>query len=267
MMRASWATLKKDTELLIFPVLSFLAVALLVASFALPWLDEGMMPFLARAGEGDPLFYLWTFLFYLATSFVTIFFNAAIVGCALARMTGDDPTVRFGLRLAWRNLPQILGWSLATGTVGFLLRMVEERVGTAGRVVTSVLGMAWSVTSFLVVPVLVHRDVGPIDAYRESVSMLKETWGAQIAGSVSFSLLFGALGGPPVVFLVLLSAQAGLVTLGVALAAGGAYLILLVLVFATLQSIFQAAVYAYAYAGSAPPAFDEQALSSSFRPK
>ena len=264
-MWASWTVLKKDTELLVFPVLSGIATLLVMASFALPLFEGDVLQSLAQVGENDPLFYLGSFLFYVATSFVMIFFNAAIVGCALARMTGEDPTVRFGLRMAWQRLPQILLWTLATSTVGFLLRMVEERVGTAGKIVTSVLGMAWSATSFLVVPVLVHQGVGPVDAYKESVSMLKSTWGAQLTGTVSFSLLFLLLGIPPVALIVGLALQGSVIAIGTAIAVSGAYLVLLAIVQATLQSIYQAAVYAYAYAGEAPAGFDEHALSSSFR--
>lgn len=213
-MRASWTVLKKDTELLVFPALSSIAVLLVMASFAFPLFEHGGL----QAGEGGR--YVLMFLFYLATSFVMIFFNAALVGCALARMTGDDPTVRFGLQLAWRRLPQIFLWALATSTVGFLLRAVEDWVGAGGKIITSILGMTWSVTSYLVVPVLVHKAVGPIEAYKESVSMLKKTWGAQITGTISFSFLFVVLSLPPVALLVGMSLQSSMVTLGTARGSG-----------------------------------------------
>jgi hypothetical protein len=266
MMRASWTVLKKDTELLVFPALSSIAVVLVVASFAVPLFEGGGMSF-SQIGDGGPLTYVLLFLFYVVTSFVMIFFNAALVGCALARMTGDDPTVRFGLRLAWRRLPQIFLWALATSTVGFFLRVVEEWVGIGGKIITSILGMAWSVTSYLVVPVLVHKAVDPVEAYKESVSMLKKTWGAQITGTISFSLLFAVLSIPPLALLVAISLQGSLVAVGTAMAIAAVYLVLLFLVQATLQSIFQAAVYAYAYAGEVPPGFDERTLSASFRRK
>lgn len=51
-----------------------------------------------------------------------------------------------------------------------------ERVGVTGRLVVALLGMAWSVTSFLVVPVLVHKGSGPVEAYTESATMLKQAW-------------------------------------------------------------------------------------------
>jgi hypothetical protein len=266
-MRASWEVLKKDTELLVFPLLSSIGSLLVMGSFMIPILDEGEVQVFTQIGKKDPLAYVWLFLFYFATSFVVIFFNSAIIGCALARMMGKDPTVQFGFRVAWRRLSHILLWALATSTIGFLLRIIEERVGFAGRLVVAVLGMAWSVTSFLVVPVLVHKGSGPVEAYTESATMLKQTWGEQITGTVSFSLLFAALGVPPVVLLVGVALTGSGMAIGAALAISLVYLVLLALVQSTLQSIYQAALYCYAQAGSAPVGFDEHVLEESFRLK
>ena len=265
LMRNALGVLKKDTELLVFPVLSTIAAGLVMVSFAIPLLGDGVRPLLARAGAHDPVLYVWGFLFYFANYFVVIFFNAAIVACALARMTGDDPTVRFGLRTAWRRLGPIVLWALATSTVGFALRVIEERVGMVGRIVVAVLGMTWSVTSFLVVPVLVHKGKGPIDAYTDSIAMLKRSWGEQIVGNVSFGLLFVVLGFVPVGLVVAVATTGSTIALGTAIAISGIYLLLLVLAQATLQAIYQAAVYCYAYTGSAPEGFDERALADSFR--
>lgn len=259
--------LKKDPELLVFPFLSSIAAALVAASFALPLLDEGARHLLTRLGENDPLVYLWAFLFYVANSFVVIFFNAAIVACALARMTGRDPTVRFGLRAAWHRRRPIFLWALATGTVGFLLRMIEERVGGVGRIVVALLGMTWSVTSFLVVPVLVHKGTGPVDAYQDSVAMLTRSWGEQIIGTVSFAWLFVVLGLVPAGVLFGVATTGSLIATGTAAVLCVLYLVVLGLAQSTLQAIYQAAVYCYARTGSAPDGFDERALAHSFRPR
>lgn len=267
LMGASWEVLKKDRELMLFPVLSSLAAALLMGSFVVPLGEEGLRQFMSRAGQNDPVFYICLFLFYFANSFILIFFNSAIIACALARMTGRDPTVAFGLRAAWRRLWQILLWALATSTVGFVLRLVEERVGIVGQIVVAVLGMAWSVTSFLVVPVLVHTGKGPIEAYTDSVSMLKQSWGEQIVGNVSFALLFGILGVLPVGLVLAVAITGSHFATSTVIALSVVYLLLLGLVQATLQAIYQAAVYCYAHTGSAPEGFDEQALANSFRLK
>lgn len=266
-MGASWRVLKKDTELLLFPVLSAMSAALVMGSFLLPLFSKGGIQYLMHAHEYRPLVYVWGFLFYVANYFVTIFFNAAIIACALARMTGRNPTVRFGLRAAWRRFPQIFLWTLATSTVGLILRAIEERVGLVGRIVVSLLGMAWSVTSFLVVPVLVHRGKGPIAAYQESVALLKRSWGEQITGTVSFVLIFALLGLLPIVILMATAMSDSLFISGSGLVISMAYVVLLGIVQSTLQAIYRAAVYCYARTGSAPRGFNDPMLANSFRRK
>lgn len=265
LMNSAWNVLKKDKELLLFPVLSSIAAALVVGSFSLPLAGEGVGQILSRAGEIGWMVYLWVFLFYVASYFVVIFFNSAIVACALARMTGDDPTVRFGLRMAWNRLWSIFLWALVTSTVGFVLRVIEERVGLVGQIVVALLGMTWTVTSFLVVPVLVHKGKGPAGAYKDSVSMLKKSWGEQIVGNVSFALLFAVLGFLPFGLVLAVAALGSPIALWTAVALWGVYLVLLGLTQSTLLAIYQAAVYCYAHTGTAPEGFGEQALASSFR--
>ena len=46
--------------------------------------------------------------FCLVSSFVIIFFNAALVACAKIRFDGGDPTIRQGLSVAWTRAGKIL---------------------------------------------------------------------------------------------------------------------------------------------------------------
>lgn len=266
-MGASWKVLKLDKELLLFPVLSMLAVVLVVASFALPLLDDTARRHLETASQSQPAVYAGLFLFYVANYFVILFFNAGIVACALERMNGGDPTIGFGLRAAWRHLPQILGWAVVTSTVGLILRAIEERVGLIGQIVVAVLGMTWTVTSFLVIPVLINEGKGPIQAYEDSASMLKRSWGEQIIGNVSFALIFVVLGVVPVGLVVLAVASGSDVAVTTALILAAVYVLVAALVQSTLQAIYQAAVYRYASQGSVPGGFDDEMLAGAFRRK
>lgn len=267
MMRASWWVLKQDKELLLFPVLSTIAAVLVVVSFALPLFGLGLMSNLDQGGEGNPLIYVIAFAFYFVNYFVIIFFNSAIVACAIQRMEGGNPTVGSGLSAAWQRLPQILGWALVTSTVGFILRMIEERVGFVGQIIVAVLGMAWTVTSFLVVPVLVVEGKGALQAYKDSVGMLKRTWGEQLMGNIGFGLVFMLLGLPAAVVVVLSFASGSPTAVMVAVGLSALYLVSLGVVQSTLQAIYQAAVYRYAVDGRAPAGFDEQLMAESFRHK
>lgn len=268
LMGASWRMLQQDKRLIVFPLISGVALAVVVTLFAVP----AFVAFKGQAGPGSS--FHWTmpmyaalFVFYFLDYFVIVFFNSALIACVLKQVDGEQPTLGYGLAFAWQRLPQILGWALLTSTVGMLLRMLEEKVGFVGRIVIGLLGMAWTVTSFLVVPVLVAEGTGPIESYRRSVEMLKRTWGEQIIGNVSFGLLFALFGIVPAVILLFLSAMGGREVFVVVAALLVVWMVALALVQSTLQTIYQAAIYLYAANGQAPAGFDSRLVAEAFREK
>jgi len=268
LMGASWRMLLQDKRLIVFPLISGVALAIIIALFAVPM-------FAAFADHPKPSgpvhmtlpMYAAMFVFYFLDYFVIIFFNSALVACVLKQIDGEQPTLGYGLVVARQRLPQILGWALLTSTVGILLRLLEEKVGFIGRIVVGLLGMAWSVTSFLVVPVLVAEDTGPIESYKRSVEMLRRTWGEQIIGNVSFGLIFALFGIVPAMILFFIAIQAGKVALLIIGAILVVYLVALGLIQSTLQTIYQVAIYLYAANGQAPSGFDNQLVADAFREK
>ena len=268
LMGASWQLLRQDKRLVVFPLISGVVLTLAIATFAVPLFASGQAQhYLSDPNQPARQMYITLFIFYFVSYFVMIFFNSALIACVLKQMDGGQPTLGDGLRAAWQRLPQIFGWALLSSTVGFVLRLIEERVGFIGRIVVGLLGMAWTVTAFLVVPVLVAEGDGPFAAYKRSVVMLKRTWGEQIIGNVSFGLIFMMLGIVPVIVVMLLAAAAGPVALLVAGVIVVIYLVALGLVQSTLQTIYQAAVYRYAADGEAPGGFDPQLIAEAFRVK
>jgi len=275
LMRASWEVLKQDKELLVFPLLSGILCMVVLASFALPVLGtfdwqatgEGMAASASQAvGDADAPFsaeralrMLWMFLFYVSNYFVIIFFNAGLVACAEIRMEGGDPTVGDGLVAAWQRVGAIAVWALIAGTVGMLLRATEERSSFLTRIVAGLLGMAWSMVSFLVVPILVIEGEGPVSALKRSTRMLKRTWGEQLIGNFSFGLIFLLLAVPGIFLLVTGFAAQSVVLIVLAVL----YLVVMALAQSALQGIFQAALYLYMRDGKAPQGFDSAELEAS----
>lgn len=263
-MGASWTVLTRDRKLVLFPLFSGIAMAAVIASFGVPLFDKHTLEQFQRGAHPDFGFYVLWFLFYFVTYFVGIFFNSALIASVLKVMDGGQPTVGDGLRAAWARLPQIFGWALMASTIGFILRMIEQRVGFVGRIVVWFLGMAWSVTSFLVVPVLVAEGRGPLEAYRESVDLFKRSWGEQLIGNVSFGLIF-FLAFVPMAVLLAIPLDAYPPSAPIVIAIAVVYLAGIGLVQSTLQSIYQAAVYRYAADGTAPAGFDDESLAEAFR--
>jgi hypothetical protein len=266
LMSASWSVLRKDREILIFPVLSGIASVLVLASFAIPLFMIGDLKKISgSAADAEP--WIALFLFYFSNYLVIIFFNTAIVACATIRMSGGDPTVSDGLQAAGSRLSAIVGWAAVSATVGMILRMIENRSSFIGRIVAGLLGMAWSITSYLVIPVLVNENKGPIEAYQESVRLLKKTWGEELIGNFSFGLVFFVLSLPAIilVFAGVLMGNGVLTLIFIVLAL--LYGVLLSVIQSALQGIFQAALYQYAQKGTIAPGFDQNLLKSAITPK
>ncbi|MHA1180667.1 MAG: DUF6159 family protein, partial [Alphaproteobacteria bacterium] len=85
MMGSSWAVLKHDKELLLFPVFSAICCLIVMASFAIPMFatDSWQPPGEDATQAQRVAYYAILFLFYLCNYFVIFFFNSASVACAI----------------------------------------------------------------------------------------------------------------------------------------------------------------------------------------
>ncbi|HEX2025637.1 MAG TPA: DUF6159 family protein [Actinomycetota bacterium] len=260
LLRASWEVLRSDKELLVLPVLSFLAIAVATAGIgALAWAGG-----LGSERESlTALDYVYLFIFYFVAYFIGIFFNAAVVGAATIRLQGGDPTVRDGLRLASSKLGKIAGWAAISATVGLILRSLEERFGFLGDLIIGLIGVVWGAITFFVVPVLLYEPVGAIEGIKRSASIFKQRWGEQMTGNVAIGLAMFLIGLPVLVIAGLVASVAMPVGVAIGILAIGA-----LIAFGTAVSgVFQAALYRYATTGESAGAFHAADLQSSFRPR
>jgi hypothetical protein len=271
LVKASWRVLLADKELMVFPLVAFLASSVVLITFAVPTVLAGVLDSAVASGELSIFSYIVAFLFYAVMYFVTIFFNTALVGAAMIRLEGGDPTVRDGFRIAFSKIGTIFGYAVIAATVGTILRAISERSGAIGRIVVSLIGFVWNIATFLVVPVLVVENVGPLDAVKRSGRLLKETWGEQIAGNLSVGFIFGLitflviLAGIPVVILAVMSGSVGLIVTAVAVVI--LLVMLISLVSSTLSGIYTAAVYRYATTGDTGGYFDADMVKGAFKLK
>jgi len=273
LVKASASVLSQDKELLVFPAVSSIATLLVSACFVLPLFGSGGLDQLSRVADGEAgvLVYLWAFAFYLSQYFVIFFFNSALVGAAMIRLQGGDPTVADGFRIAFSKIGPILGYAAIAATVGMILRALQERAGFIGTWIVGLLGVAWTVATFMVVPILVTRSVGPIEAVKESASMLKKTWGENVIGQGGIGVVFGLLFFLLIIVGVALFVAVAMtqnVTLMVIVGVGVVVaMILLALVQAALAGIYSAALYQHASGETAATGFDSGLLQSAFAPK
>ncbi|MFP4395686.1 MAG: DUF6159 family protein [Anaerolineales bacterium] len=272
LIKASAGVLRADKELILFPILSSIGMLLVTASFAFPLLLTGFFTALIEnEGQSQALGYLVGFGFYLVQYTVIIFANSALIGAATIRLRGGDPTVGDGFRIAMQHIGPILGYALISATVGMILRVISDKLDALGEFISSIFGLAWSLASYLVIPILVLEDVGPIEAVKRSANLLKETWGEQIVGNFGLGAIFA-----PLTILVIVAGGLGIFVAiaseSVALIAVVAVMLVLALIFlslinSTLSGIYTAAVYHYAAGGEVSGFFSEEMVRGAFRPK
>lgn len=269
--RQSGALLLRQRSLLWFPVLGALSCMAVLFSLLVPVVVlTGLLDGGARSLQ--PLHVLSLLVFYFANYLVITFFNAALSACVIERLRGGPASVRAGLGLALSRLPLIVAWASIGASLGVVMQNVIERAGPLGRLVTSLLGAAWSVATCLAIPALVVEQLGPIAAVQRSLELVRRTWGAAVvantglwlvvAGATLVSLLpllvgaavaVAAAGGPAPVW-PLLAGLLGTIVL----------LTLVGLCGSTVRSIQAAALYEFAATRRAPAGFDEELLKRAF---
>lgn len=264
--KMSLRVIRKDKEILIFPVLSGLITILILGSFiAGMFLSGGLIGF--DNPSNNWIFYVFFAVFYFVSFFVAIFFNACIIGCATIRMNGGDPTVKDGIRIASQNIGRILAWALIAATVGLIIRAIQERVGILGRFILGAIGVAWTIVTYFVVPVLIYEQIGPWGAVKRSASILKKTWGEALVGNLGVGIIFGLLAIPGllVIFLGVYGIFAWGVAVGIALfAIAIVYLLVIAVVGSAAEAVLVAALYRFATSGKVSEDFQEFSFQQPF---
>lgn len=285
--KSSWSVMRSEPSLLWFPVMSALLViiasviffGLLGALFVVnPAVQQAVIEASQSAeGEGgSPLLTILgivvLFIYYLIVGAIATYFATAMAGAALRRLDGQDTSFGEGIKIANSRLGTILGFSAISATVGVLLSLLRNnRQGNnpAGAILAAIGGMAWTVATFLVIPVIADRQVNAIGAIKESALLLRKTWGEQIVGSGGLGLVFGLAS----VIVVILTGVLAVLAIDIAglvwtiIAVGVVALIVLAVLNSTLSGIYKAAVYRYAAQRQVAPQFDATLIEGAFRLK
>lgn len=270
LIRASATVLRSQRQLLWFPLIAGIAMFIIGASFVIPLFVTGTVENYAMPGRGTPMTYSFTFAVYVINYFIMFYFNTALVACVMMHFDGQTPTLGDGIRAANSRFGTVLGYAVIAATIGMVLRAIQERVPLVGKFVVALIGAGWTIASFLVVPVLVSRDIGPVAAVRESASLVKRTWGENIAGQVGMGLGFGLIqmgimALATIAVLLVTAVNVPLLAIPVIVLAVIAVLGMM-LAHTALSGIYSASLYRYATLGD-DGSFDGDALRAAFTPK
>jgi hypothetical protein len=269
---ASWAVLRQDKELVLLPVVAAIASGVAIAPFLIG-------AFLASPGasESDGSVSLsigsWVLLLlgYVVSAYVTIFFQSALVLAANDRMTGGNPTLASALSMAGRNAGRILPWAIISATVSVVLQAIQERAGFIGRIVVGLVGLAWTLVTMLVLPILVIEEVGVGDALKRSASAFKRTWGENVVGNGGIGIvgmllfLLGLLVAGPIIAIGATNSNTPLVVVGVVLLV--IWTVLVSAFASALSAVFRTALYRFAVLGEEPGGFTHEMVAGAFRTK
>ena len=266
--KRAFRILQEEKQFLVFPLLSSIALVLVLLSFAVPLLTSELFRDVANQQNVNPLtanvlYYLVLFAFYFCNYFVIVFFNSALVTCIVLHFEGEKPTVSDGFQAAFSRLPQILLWAMISATVGVILRIIVEQSKTLGKIVAGMMGMTWGIMTFFVVPVLVVEKAGPFKAISRSAHIMTKTWGGAVLANFSISLIMTVLSlvaAAPFVLGLFIGGWAALIGLVITLTLW----MILSLVSSVMQTIIMAALYLYATEKRAPRGFKEGSLANAF---
>src|SRR3972149_3584160 len=101
----SFSVLRKDKELLLFPVASGLLSFAVILAFVIPLILVLLTSFTQQA-----YFWIVWFVLYYSLAFISMFFTAGLIGAANIRLRGKDPKFSDGIRIALQNFYRIAAW-------------------------------------------------------------------------------------------------------------------------------------------------------------
>ena len=186
---------KADPELMVYLLFSGI---MSVLSFGAVLTFTGGLGFVIGNDEGfEGGVAVGTFISYFIVSVITVFWNAAIIASAYERMTtGRNPSFSYGIKQAMKCFPQILIWGLISGTVGVIISFFEAMadsdnivVAIIGRIISIMISVAWWMTTFFVVPMIVLEKNGVFESMGKSPELFERTWGENIVASAGTGII------------------------------------------------------------------------------
>ncbi len=252
--KASWRVLRRHPCLAWFPILSLvtaIGVALLLGPILMP-------------GDGDRPSWLSLLVVAAAAHLVQVFYATALTHESLKALRGETPSVRAGIAAAGGRLPAIASLGAITGTFGFVLAMVGRSRRVAVKIARAAIGTAWSLATYLAIPVMVQERRGGLTSLRRSSDLFRRTWGETTLSEVGLRVLTAQLG---LVLVVLAIVLVDLLGEGLGVLLVFAAIIALVAVIGTLEAIYRSALYVFAAEGVIPGPFDGPELDHIWRTK
>src|ERR1700761_7314512 len=261
--KKSWALLNGHRELVRFPLYGGIATIVL----GLVFLGPGAFALDKHSyGIGIPLIVIGIYVLTV----IGIYFSVGLAACADLIFRGENATVADGMAVARSRLPEICGWAALSTAVGLVIGLIENQGGVFGEIAGRLIGTAWSLVTFLSVPVIAIEGTGPFATLKRSGALFKERWGQQITGNLAIGGAVFLLGVLPALVLIVVGFVIWPTTGiggGVLVVLGALILCVALLISKALSGIFGVALYRYALDGQVVGGFTQEDLESAVKQK
>jgi hypothetical protein len=248
-----------NKDLIWLPVLSFvLSIVLVLATI-------GGIIFGIPKGPDSLLFSILSVaVAYGVIAFVVLFIHSWLISCVYKRLAGEPGRLSEGYRATVKRIPQIIAWALVSATVGLLLQLIESFNDLIGDIVAAVLGFAWGLAVYFVIPVIIVDGCGPFAAIKKSSTIFGKNWRKMVNCYFWLSAVF--------LIAIVLVYAIEYVDPPLLKALNPAIYIPLIIVFLIAASFFsrlfnaivQSALYLYYVEKKVPKGFDEALLKQAF---
>lgn len=265
--KQSWAIVRADRTLLVFPVIAAISELIVLAMF----IAAGVALSSASSILAIIVFAVGAYVLIVVSTTCSV----ALCACANRAMEGHDTTVAEGFAAARARTDAILGWAgvqLVVSALIALLRAVLREAG--GNLIAALVGglanLAWAVASFFVVPAIAIDGLGPRAALKRSTDVVRAKWGEGVTGSAAIGGLLTLFVFLPAIALIgggvaLMSSVAPLG--GLLIAAGVLVLLGGIVVQTALGGTFKVALYRFASEDTVLGGFDRDSLERAFVPR
>jgi hypothetical protein len=261
--KKSWALLNEHRSLIRFPLYGAVATTLLAIVFLGPGLYLLDQDSLAGA---IPLLVIGVYVL----SVVGFYFSVGLAAAADMIFRGQEATVGDGLAVARSRFAQITGWAAVSTAISVVMGVLENQGGIGGQIAARLVGMAWSLVTFLAVPVIAIEGTGPLRTLKRSAALFRDRWGQQITGNIAIGGAVFLLGVLPAILLIVLGIAVwpSASFLGALLVVIGALVLAIaMLISRALSGIFGVALYRYALDGETVGGFTQAELESAVKTK
>ena len=249
---------RADPELMVYMLFS--GILSIIAAIVLLTTTGGLGYFIGGEEGSEGGVYVGTFLSYMAIAIITVFWNAAIIASAHERLTaGTNPSFSYGIKQAMKCLPQIVIWGLISGTVGLVITALQSMqqsdnpvASIFGHIASFIVQVAWWITTFFVVPMIVLDNIGVGESMSKSPELFKQTWGEGVVsttgtGIINFLVIL------LIVIICLPLFALGEIGFGLGILVMFVGIVVSVLFFSACEAVNRASLYYFAKTGESPP--------------